>query len=1818
MTFYFPGYQLLEKLHESSRTQVFRGRRLNDDLPVVLKLACGYRGDHGHEDHRLTNRFRRELALAGTLKDDHVICYHGLESHDAGPVLVIEDFGAIALNEHMPRQGMAPLSFLRLAIQLARGLGAIHRNNIVHKDLKPANIVVNPETGRVKIIDFGISSQLNREMQAAVNPVNLEGTPAYISPEQTGRMNRAMDYRTDFYSLGITFYELLTGATPFHADDSLEMVHCHIAREPKPLHEVKAGIPETLAGIVRKLLAKNAEARYQSAHGLEEDLGRCLSALEETGEIAPFALARRDVSDKFQIPQKLYGRERETELSISSFARASEGGRELLLVSGHAGVGKSALVNEIRKPAAGRRAYFIAGKFDQLARNQAYSAISAAFCNLVDQVLGEREEAIANRRAALLEVLGPNAGLLTDLIPDLELLIGSQPPVSELPADAAEKRFKLAFRNFVSVCAGPEHPLVLFLDDLQWADPSSLRLLEQLLLDKQIHHLLLIGAFRDNEVTGNHHLSLVLDRLKEKSLSMEEIQLDPLGESHLTELIADTLHCPRQEAGPLAEVIRHKTNGNPFFTEELLRDLYRRGLLRFDHDRGRWCWDPAQVRDVEAADNVVAFTIERLRRLPPPTQRALKLGACFGNRFGLRELAQVLNFSPPATAHMLWPALQAEVVLPLSDSYRLVALQDEEKGECDDLGVHYRFRHDRVQQAAYALIPEKDKARFHLIIGRALYEVMPEAERHERVIDIAGHLNKARALIEKREQLDVLARINLEAGKRALASIAYSSAQQLLGAGLDCLPEPSCAARVDAELSFELHRHFAQACFFVGDTEKAEAVASRLLNATPDPLVKAKVYEMCMEWATVRGNLAKAVDLGLEAAHSLGIRISEKPLSILARAVKIFAQLRFRKPARLASLPEIDDQRVRVAMRLLTPLSTAAYISGRKKLLLSVSLGRLSLALKHGNSPESAIAYYSFGLLLGLTFGRLRAGKDFADLALNLIEHYPGSRIKCRLLFSYGVTILPWHRHWREIKPLLDKAVETGLQSGDFFHTAASCYQAVHWHPDLDLATGVAQFEKYLAILADLQSHELLEGTRMLVRYRLALMGRTKGPTSLSDEQFDEEALVAMFEKTGSRVGLAIYHTVKAILCYLGEDHPMALKHVTEAEQRSAFSGTPFVVEICFFSFLIRAALFPTAGAERKARRKLMRKALRRMRGWATHCPENFEQRHLLMEAEQARLKGRQSKAALLYQRAADAAARHGYPREEALAYRLAAQHHRELGLEQAANFFRRQSDKLFRRWGAVPADEPIAPEAVTTVTRSGIDAESNPAWSTRTNSGDTAGIQSLDLDSVVKSARAISSEIDYDLLLNKMMAVISECAGAQNATLIAVDQDGQRLVEAYREEDAGGRESVRAVPLVARPKAESGIVRYVFRSGKHVVLAEATRQGRFTDDPYVVQHGPKSVLCMPIRAGDRISGVLYLENNLVVDAFSEDRVALLGLLVSQAAISLENARLFTDTRRAEARMRRFNEELEQRVQERTTELELTQRELVDKAHQAGMAEIATSVLHNVGNLLNSVITSAQIINHTVESSRTLGGIHNAGQLLRSKIEDPVSFIRDDPRGMDLLRYYLKLDDHAGREKRILVENTRRLTDKIASIRGVIMEQQRLASGGFQVEELSLATIVEDVLQIMAGALSNHRVEIETRFEPAPALLLPKNKLLHVVINLLKNAVEAVIHLPPDERKVVISVGPKAGSVVLEVADNGVGISRDDLERVFQYGFTTKKEGHGFGLHASANAVAEMGGKITAAGEGVGKGAVFTLYFPLAATELSSQATGPVQASSKM
>ncbi|MBD3561119.1 serine/threonine-protein kinase PknK, partial [Planktothrix sp. FACHB-1355] len=806
MSITIPGYKLSNIIHEGVNTVIYRAIKKPEETPAIVKLLKSE-----YPTLEEITRLRHEYKILQPLEIEGIVKVYSLENYGNGLAMILEDFGGESLKKILTTQKVPLIEFFNIAIQIVSTIADLHKNKVIHKDIKPHNILVNQENGQVKLIDFSISSRLSRQNQTVSNPRQLEGTLAYMSPEQTGRMNRSIDYRSDFYSLGVTFYEMLTGQLPFNTADILELIHCHIAQIPVAPDRVNPEIPRVVSDIVMKLLSKTAEERYQNALGLKADLEKCLTQLQTSGQIKNFIPAQLDLHSQFLIPQKLYGRDREVRTLLDAFERVSCGSTEIMLVSGYSGIGKTSVINEIQKPIVQQRGYFISGKFDQFKRNIPYYSLVQAFQDLLKQLLTESEEILASWKEKLLTALGDRGRVIINVIPELELIIGSQPNVPEVGLNESQNRFNRVFKQFVNVFATKEHPLVVFLDDLQWADSASLKLINLLVTDSESEYLLMIGAYRDNEVSSTHPLMLTLEEIEKTSAIVNQIILGPLDFSNVKELASETIRDRTERSQPLCELLFNKTQGNPFFLTQLLQTLYAEKLLTFDFSADMWRWDIGHIQAIGITDlNVVELIARNIQKLSPEAQQVLKLAACIGNRFNLDVLAVVNEKNQSETATDLWEALQAGLILPLSEAYKIPLVFDFSSVAsgfeqlADDkrsLTISYKFLHDRVQQAAYSLIPEPDKKATHLKIGELLLKNTPADEIEENIFDIVNQLNVGVESITDREQKDELAKLNSIAGKKAKAATAYQPAVVYLNVGLRLLAQDSWKSQYDLTLA---------------------------------------------------------------------------------------------------------------------------------------------------------------------------------------------------------------------------------------------------------------------------------------------------------------------------------------------------------------------------------------------------------------------------------------------------------------------------------------------------------------------------------------------------------------------------------------------------------------------------------------------------------------------------------------------------------------------------------------------------------------------------------------------------------------------------------------------------------------------------------------------------------------------------------------------------------------------------------------------------------------------------------------------------------
>lgn len=1505
-----PGYEIGAAIHQSRLQSVYRATHVADGSPVVIKTL-----NAEYPSRQDVAGLRREFDIIQLLQPiERVIRAHALEPHGNGNVaIVLEPFGR-SLAEQMAARSHRKFSlerFFSIAITVAETLGRVHELGVVHKNVQPHSILIE-DSGRVRLIDFSISSELSHERPNYAWSKGLEGSLPYISPEQTGRMNRDLDYRSDFYSLGVTFFEMVTGELPFQANSALEWVHSHISKLPSSPSEIDASIPEAVSGIVLKLMSKNAEDRYQSSYGLVRDLNRCQRELAQTGAVRKFALGHLDVSRKLSIPQRLYGREPELAALMALFERVAQGGgTELCMVTGYAGVGKSVLVNEVNKPLVRENGYLIQGKFDQFQHSTPYSAVAAAFRSLIPLLLAEPDERRQALRHRLLSAVAPNGQLLIDLVPELELIIGAQPAVPELPRTEAQNRFQITIQNFVKVIAS-ERPLVIFLDDLHFSDASTLSLISWLATTRELPHLLVIGAYRSNEVDIGHPLRLALNDI-EQIRSIHELALRPLDLASTEQFVADALHTDRADCRPLAELLHDKTQGNPLFLTEMLKTLEQSRAIAFAPEAGRWRWDMSAVRASGLSSNVIEFMVANLRKLEPSTQQILQLAACIGNSFDLRTLSIISERSMDETGEELLPALQRKLVIPLHENYKLVgkgagAVGNAARANGDDFNPTYQFQHDRVQQAAYTLIDTDRKQAIHLSIGRLIQR---HASTEERLIDIVGHLNEGRALIGNPDERKELTRLNLAAGIQAQRSSAYEMALGYLGIGQELLPADSWNS--DYDLTMRLAMEYQQCAYLTAHYDEAESSIQQMLARARSNLEKAEILSMrTRQYATI-GKMAESIRAAIMGLSLLGMPITENPdrAEIRREIAAVKRNLAGRQVAELISAPTLSDPAKILAIRLLMEIFPAAFLSGSGNLFPLLVLKSVNISLRNGNSPEAAFTYASYGMLLCGELDDPALGYEFGKLAVAMNERFDDITLKSRVIYVYAMFIHHWSNHWGSMTPWFRRGIESGYQSGDLLYLAYSALDCIIWDPSLDLETAAQEHSKYLNIVRDCKYQDSLDSATLFLQMQRNFLGLTDKRCSMNDATFDEQRCLKGMRQRRFMTGIANYHIYKAEICFFYGAHVEALEHVRAQDRLIASSmSLPQLVRFYIIAFLTLAACLPNmTPSEQVQTRKRMRGDLKRMTRWAKHCPENFLHLQLLMQAELARLDGRIDPAQRLYEEAIDAAHASKFRRDEAMANEMAARHLISAERRKAAEGYLRASWRLYDRWGArrkVQQLEEEFPELLET----SLPQTSGPHSITELNAPTSASVDwsALDMTSLMKASQAISSEIVLERLWTTTMRIMLENAGGQRGCFI-IRKDGRLMIEGYSEV---GRETSAPAPSIAVDSADGAfalpisIIYHVLHTNSPVVLHDATQGGPFSKGGYLLARKPQSVLCIPLVRHGKFEGAIYMENGLATGVFTEERIEVIKLLAAQVSISIENAKLYEDQLHLIEAQRRF------------------------------------------------------------------------------------------------------------------------------------------------------------------------------------------------------------------------------------------------------------------------------------------------------------------------
>ncbi len=1486
------GYKILSQIYASGTVSVYRGIWLEKNIPVILKVLTDE-----YPQQEDISRLKHEYNLIKDLNLPGAIRTYKLDKIEHRFALVLEDVpDSTRLSDFLSKQSISVDVFLPIALQLTRVLDALHSLHIIHKDINPNNIIITKDH-QIKLVDFSIATQLSQETPEMMSPEGLAGTLAYMSPEQTARMNRVIDRRADLYSLGIIFYEMLTGILPFQAQDPLEWVYCHMAQKPKSPKEFNPLIPEAISNIVMKLLAKAPEDRYSTASGLAADIEIFIQKWQKKSEKITFPLGEKDHSGLFQIPQKLYGREREIEQLMEAFTKVSQGRSELLLVHGNSGVGKTSLINEVHKPVVRQRGYFAAGKFDQFQQNVPYFAMIQAFRKLIKQILTENKKNIEFWKAQLLRALSPNGQVIIEVIPEVEWLIGKQPSVPQLLISEAQSRFELVFFDFVQVFCQESHPVVIFLDDLQWADLASFALIKRLLHDGNLKYLLLIGAYRDNEMSAGHPLLDMIDDLNKHHVLIDSLQVRPLSFASIKQLVEDTLNT-KVDTDPLAQFVFDKTGGNPFFCNAFLTMLHNEGHIIFDMLRAEWTWDMSVLHKLTITDNVLDLIVGKIEKFPEETRWLLKIAACIGNEFDLKTLAIVSESSLTDAARQLWPAMQENLVMPLSEGYRLI-MADPDYAVGNQV-ILYKFSHDRIREALHVILTPEQNKLIHLKLGRLVLARLSPEELEEKVFAVVNNFNASLEMLTVEKERFEVAKLNIRAANKAKAFIAYHAAASYFEHAVKLLGEAGWQEHYPKTL--EANIGYAENIHLLGKFSEADIQFAKLIKRTNNPLDKARILMFQVISFSVQSEWKKATDVALAGLEILGVKINRKPnlFNIIIELIKTKWLISRIKIENIMQLSIATDPE-KILIHDFFERGTVAAYNINFKLVALLGLKSVIYGLKNGYSASAAISFAAYGILLIIGFGDYEQGIKLADLSLQMVEKFDDPRAKTRIYVTISSVLYPWKLPYRDFIGILNKAYSLGRQSGELVwagYATVTLLQMMFIQGN-ELNDIASKLKNISAVPEFTGSQDALIVTRLVERLVSVLKDK-----QLYDS-FAHEQIQAYLDRS-IPVTVKSSYGAAGILCligvYLSEDWETALKIMRELEyycKLPEVAAVFYLPEYFFFSSLVLLSIYKQASFMQRFRyRRHIKSSLRKLKKWAKNCPQNFEARYQLILGGWLQLLGQEDAAEVAFDRAIISARENNFTLVEAIANELIGRMYNTESLAKHAKLFVQEAASIYQRWGAVAKVQLLQQsyreffsEQQIQVSRDTLVSQARSQHTDKSMATTKGG---LDMVSIMKSVQTISGNVMLEDLLRSFISIVMENAGASRSLLL-LEQNNQLVLVAKGESIGTSTEVQLLKNLPVDPNNDLclPLVQYVQHTQEPVVLNNVAQEGSYTEDIYVINHKPLSVICLPIIHKGQMLGILYLENNLTAGAFTADHLDVLRLLAGQVAISLQNSQLF-------------------------------------------------------------------------------------------------------------------------------------------------------------------------------------------------------------------------------------------------------------------------------------------------------------------------------------
>ncbi|MBP3952508.1 ATP-binding sensor histidine kinase [Bacillus suaedae] len=1709
-------YKIVDIEVQNSTSIMYKGYSTIDNKLVLLK-AIRKSNPTPHEMAASIHEFH----LTKDLDMDEVIRPIQIEKYLNEPYVVMEYFSGVSLSELLLNEELEIVEALSIAMKITSAMIQLHKYQIIHKNINPENIIFNRTTGQLKITGFDHATKLQRESQRkSVTPFEIEGRLAYISPEQTGRMNRSVDFRSDLYSFGVLLYEMVTGALPFSDNDPMKLLHANLTKVPYEPVARNDKIPAVLSKMIVKLLSKIPEDRYRSAYGLREDLKRCIDQLRLFGKVEDFPLGQDDPMVVFELERKLYGRELEIDKLLASFERVSSGHSELVLIQGHSGIGKTALVNEIQPPLIGMKGYFISGKFDLLQRQKPYSPIIQAFKSLIRQIMTEGDECLQRYRDDIERELTGNVSVITSVIPELKWIVGDSPKEEEISANDAHLRFYLLFQKFVNVFATKDHPLVLFLDDLQWADTASLSLIEYLLTHVDSRYLLLIGAYRDNEIGVEHAFTETIHSLRKDNVTITEISLPPLNEKVILHWVQDTLMDEGIDAKKLARLMFRITQGNPFFMKQLFQSFYENGTILFRIDLGKWIIHFSKVSTTLEKENIVDLMVHRVKQLPLRTQHMLKIASCIGNEFDLKTLSVICDEDPERTGSYLWEALEGGYVLPEDSTYKWIYADGPEQ-LMEDQSPTYRFLHDRVQQAAYSIMTKEEQDQAHLSIGRLLVELKSV---DDFLFDIVNHLNRCRGYLTESEWVPLI-EWNVKAGEQAKASAAFKESLDYFQIAYEML---GAAWESNYELTNQLMTGLGECQYLNSQFEEAERTFDKVLENVHTNVERLSIYKMKVLLYTHVHRVDEAVEAGIAGLELVGWNTQRNPSKAIIAKELLLVKLAMRgkKADHLLTLPPLEDQEKRLVLHTMITMNAPSFHVDQN-LATILMLRALRFTLKHGITDITSLVCNNYALILSAGFSDFENSYEFGKLAIDLAERSGDVGLKGRVYFVYGSFVNHWKHPIKYNLDYLKWSQQYCIDAGNISLAGAnSSFIAIAHFMMGDHLQEVRKGIRKQILFIDQIRYAVSKGFLNEFMYWIDILTNENTATNWVFEQVLEDDSVKI-----------IHYTIRLQLSYLFNKEEYAEALFDHLEGLISNRLTLVIIsDYYFYAGLWASRLYQDSSPSRqKILYKRLKRSAKKLREWSKHCPENYLNKWKLLEAELARIDENHVKAVENYDAAITSAKDNNFIKDVAVCNEATGRYYFSKGLEGIGSAYMAEAYRSYIKWGAYAKADMLMKEYegyIPNINEYGL----------------PQSVAQFDIDASVKASQAILGEIVQENLVKKLMDITMQHAGAERGVLLL--KRGDQLLVAASTSVNGEIAGANALqPLEESSGLSTMIVNYVVKSMEATVLNNATVEGLFIDDPYVLTYKPKSILCLPAIYKGKVNSVLYLENNQTTNAFTQDRIRFLSILSTQAAISIENAELYG--------------KLEEKVKERTQEIEQVNQHLEQANKELERAEKQRS--HLLSNISHDLRTPIASVKGYIEA--ILDGV-----------------VETEEQKTDFLK---KSIDRV---------------DGLNSMINDLFELARLESGQihFSFDIIPIDRLIKRLKEQLEydvkrkGLFFTLMIE-EINSRDYPMVQVDVKRISQVFSNIISNAIR---HTESGGISVSLRFDKSLENAIISITDSGEGISKDQLPSIFDRYFTKSRNGNGLGLAICREIILLHEGEIWAESK-LGDGSTFCIQLPV-------------------